>query len=264
MKQLKKKAATKPKASTKPKRPAEYDDDEPAATKTKTKKSKSSAADDAAVDGGWGASDRENAKSATYVMRIKLEPESTLVKFLSGAPVFAFAEHWIQELKGKGKMSFMCMRSMRNPKTGDHYESCPLCDDLGHKPDPKHVFPVAVLNKSDKPELRALTCSPTLVKLVRSVNDDKRKGPVDRHYYDMTQTGGGNKGPVQYGMALVKERDLEDDWDVKPLTEKTAAKLLEKFTSDDVLGKLPTKQQLKELAASLTGEEAWDEDEEDD
>jgi len=196
------------------------------------------------VEGGWGAYERQKAKSGGYAEFLKLEEEPTLIKFLQPAPFANFRQHWID--RRQGKRSWVCIE-----------DDCPLCN-LGDDPAFRVMFNVLVLS-DDKPINRVWEMGGAVAEQVKSKMKDKRTAPIDRDdvYWAASRTG--KKQQTRYALDYVKERDLEEDWDIKPLDEEELAKYRAKVYDKKII-KVPTRKQLLELAEEVSGD--YDDDDE--
>lgn len=183
------------------------EDEEPRARRKK--KSRSSDEDDIDVAGGWGEFQRQKAAGSKYPDRWKPEPEQTVVKFLDDAPFATYRQHWFNELKGvEGlRMGHVCLE-----------KDCPACDTLGDTPGLHAVFNVVVFEDPDDPVLMVLDAGAKLGSAIEQHAKSDKTGPLTRHYYAISVTGG-KGGSYNPQVQVIKERDLEEDWDVVPLSD---------------------------------------------
>ena len=158
------------------------------------------------VQKGWDAvDDRMSTPVGDFPTDFRFTEEPQLVKFLEDEPFAVYEQHWIE--RPKGKKSFVCI--------GDN---CPLCDVLGDKPRGKFAFNIVVIS-GDTTGVQILTAPPLLVRQLRKINEDDRKGPLSREFWEISRLG---TGPTtSYNLNIVRGRDLEEEW---------------KLSTDDVQG----------------------------
>lgn len=204
--------------------------------------------EDGVVRGGWDGYRQTKAKSGYGAEFLRLEDtgEATLIRFLESAPFASFRQHWID--RQSGKRSWVCIE-----------DDCPLCD-AGDTPGFRIAFNVLVLSDG-KPLNKVWEVGPRLAEQLEAKAKDKRTGPLDRSdiYWAVSRTG--KKSKTAYSIDPVKERDLEADWELEPLTDTIIKRYQVKMFDAKVI-KVPTKKQLKELAAELLDED-YDDDEDD-
>jgi hypothetical protein len=158
------------------------------------------------IQRGWDAvEDRMQVPMGDFPTDFRFTEEPQLIKFLEDEPFAVYEQHWIE--RPKGKKSFVCI--------GDN---CPLCDVLGDKPRNKFAFNIVVL-QGDITGVQILTAPPLLVRQLRKINEDDRKGPLSKEFWEVSRLG---VGPTtSYNLNIVRGRDLEEEW---------------KMTADDVEG----------------------------
>jgi hypothetical protein len=200
--------------------------------------------DEDLVEGGWGAYERGKAKSGGFAEFIRLAEEPSLIKFLQPSPFANFRQHWID--RRQGKRSWVCIE-----------DDCPLCN-LGDDPAFRVLFNVLVLSE-DKPMNRVWEMGGAVAEQVKAKMKDKRTTPIDRDdvYWAASRTG--KKQQTRYALDPVKERDLEEDWDIKPLSEDELEKYRNKVFDKKII-KIPTRKQLLEIAEEVSGD--YDDEEE--
>ena len=149
------------------------------------------------VQKGWDAvDDRMSTPVGDFPTDFRFTEEPQLVKFLEDEPFAVYEQHWIE--RPKGKKSFVCI--------GDN---CPLCDVLGDKPRGKFAFNIVVIS-GDTTGVQILTAPPLLVRQLRKINEDDRKGPLSREFWEISRLG---TGPTtSYNLNIVRGRDLEEEW----------------------------------------------------
>lgn len=155
------------------------------------------------VQKGWDAVDSTIATPVgDFPTDFRFTEEPVLVKFLEDEPFAVYEQHWIE--RPKGKKSFVCIG-----------ETCPMCDILGDKPRGKFAFNIVVLS-GETQGLQILTAPPLLVRQLRKINEDDRKGPLSREFWEISRLG---TGPTtSYTLNFVRGRDLAEEWSLDPNT----------------------------------------------
>lgn len=255
-----------PRTRKRGKRPSEDTDDE-----TPRKRSRRTERDDTDDDGestsrtnsarrssaaaGWD--EFENATSSSNSsdfeakkdLKLKVTNKQQLLKVLNSAPFDSMGLHYVQEIKS-GKRSFRC--------GGD---KCPLCDDLDHYARKLAYFNVALFNDdTDAWEHRVWEVGVKVGRKLKSLNDDPKRGPLDREslYFAISKTGKGTN--TEYHLETVKARDLYEDWDVDEIDSKTLKSLNEAVYTDP-WERFSNPQELKRVVNRLLDDDG-DEDNE--
>ena len=181
------------------------------------------------VQKGWDAVDaRVQTPSGDFPTDFRFTEEPQLVKFLEDEPFAVYEQHWIDSIS-KGKKSFVCI--------GD---TCPLCDVLGDKPRGKFAFNIVVLS-GDSQGLQILTAPPLLVRQLRKINEDDRKGPLSREYWEISRLG---MGPTtSYQLNIVRGRDLNEEWNLDPNTVQELVATAVPYTAE-VIRETPRSEML--------------------
>ena len=187
--------------------------------------------------GSWAAVDSivsaTPASAGDYPTEFKFSEEPTLVKFMEDEPFAIYEQHWIE--RPKGKKSFVCL--------GD---GCPLCEILGDKPRGKFAFNVVVLS-GDVQGRQILTAPPTLVRQLRKVNEDDRRGPLSREFWEISRMG---TGPTtSYNLSYVKGRDLNEEWNLDPNSVQELVATAVPYTAE-VIKETP-RSELLDIARSV-------------
>lgn len=185
------------------------------------------------IQAGWGAAEAKlTEKSGDYPTDFKFTDTPKLVRFLEDGPFAVYQQHWIER---EGKKSFVCLE-----------EECALCAIAGDKPRGRFAFNVLVLS-DENPTVQVLTAPPTLARMLRSANDDERRGPLTKYYWAISREGTGPK--TTFTLERVRATDLEEEWsmnadDIEPLVEKA-----EKYDASIVY--VTPKEELTSIARSL-------------
>ena len=186
------------------------------------------------VQRGWDAvEDRMSTPVGDFPTDFRFTEEPQLIKFLEDEPFAVYEQHWIE--RPKGKKSFVCI--------GDN---CPLCDVLGDKPRGKFAFNIVVLS-GDVTGVQILTAPPLLVRQLRKINEDDRKGPLSKEFWEVSRLG---TGPTtSYNLNIVRGRDLEEEWKMDAETVQGLVAAAVPFTAD-VIRETPRSEML-EVARSV-------------
>ena len=188
------------------------------------------------IQQGWDSATALLEKETPFEERdFKLSEDKQLIKFLQDSPFATYEQHWIND--AKGKKSFICI--------GD---DCPLCDILGDKPRGKFLFNVLALSE-EEPKVQVLTAPPSLFRLIKDAHEDERHGPLDKEYYEISRSGTGPK--TQYKLALMKSRDLEEEWNIKLSDAKNLEGEAVLFTVSEIVKETP-RSELLDLARLLS------------
>lgn len=171
------------------------------------------------VQAGWGAVAAETKKSTgDYPTDFKFGESARLVRFLDDAPFAVYNQHWID--RSEGRRSFVCL--------GD---GCPLCDIAGDTPRQKVAFNVLVVS-DETPNVQILTAPVTLSKMLRSANDDARRGPLSKHYWSLSRLGTGRE--TQYSIERVRATELAEEWELDADELEDALDNAVKYDSDAI------------------------------
>ena len=186
------------------------------------------------VQKGWDAVDSTiSVPTGDFPTDFRFTEEPVLIKFLEDEPFAVYEQHWIE--RPKGKKSFVCIG-----------ETCPMCDILGDKPRGKFAFNIVVLS-GDTQGLQILTAPPLLVRQLRKINEDDRKGPLSREFWEISRLG---TGPTtSYNLNFVRGRDLNEEWNLDPNTVQELVAAAVPFTAD-VIRETPRSEML-EVARSV-------------
>lgn len=152
------------------------------------------------------------------------DEDGQVVKFLDEDP-WSYEQHWINR---GGKRSFPCMG-----------EDCPLCE-IGSETTQKIIYTVVNLSHKKGPRVQTLEVGVTLDESLIKFHEDKKTGPLDRLYWALSRTERSNpSGYAKYNYTItpVKERDLEEDWDVDLDKAQAVIDAAESPSTEKVLGK---------------------------
>jgi hypothetical protein len=180
---------------------------------------------------GW--SSVETLQSGDFAQEFKVSEKPQLFRFIETAPVAGYRQHWITR---KGKQSFTCVE-----------DDCPLCDDLGNKPQAKFVFNVGVYVDESWVN-KILVTGSRLAKQIKGFNEQKGTSPINdsKIYWTISKSGKGTD--TTYSLLPQKARDLEDDLDATPADEDELTGLEDDaYTYDDVV-QFQARSELQEIA----------------
>ena len=170
------------------------------------------------------------------------DEEYQLIKFLSNEP-WSYDQHWVTR---DGKQSFPCMG-----------KGCPLCA-IGVKISQKIVYPILNLTptKGDDFLTQSMEVGPQLDDVLIAHDASSKTGPLDRLWWSVSRTESAGSGTrrkkYSYTFTPVKDRDLEEDWeiDLDEAEDAVAAAVIPE--PKDVLGDWNRKQ-LQEIADEAMG-----------
>ncbi|MFE9412360.1 hypothetical protein ACFYN0_26730 [Streptomyces sp. NPDC006704] len=202
---------------------------------------------------GWEEFDTTSSSNgadfeAKNALKLKVTGEQQLLAMLGSAPFDSMGLHYVKEIR-TGKRSFRCA-----------VEDCPLCDDLDHYARKLAYFNVAVFNEdTDAWENRVWEVGVKLGRKLKAINDDKKRGPLDKPglYFAISKTGSGTA--TEYHLETVKGRDLDEDWDVDEIDDKTH-KLLSENLYTEQWERFSSPQELKRVVKRLLDDDGEEDD----
>lgn len=168
----------------------------------------------------------------------KLNADQQLGKFLEDEPFATYGEHGLYKELSKGQRVWVCLK----PK------DCPI-SDLGFKARPVALWNFLVMPEEGDPKVVVLKAGPLLEKAIEAKSALKT-GPMSKEYYALSQTEGENDGPPVYSVEVVRERDLEEDWQEKPFTDRELAEYRETMFDESYVV-FPKVSDLREVAKQL-------------
>jgi hypothetical protein len=233
-----------------------YDDDEDTADEAVEEKGRRYSDDDELDDDvkalkaraskviqrGWGSAEKVKSADSPYAQNLKLTEAEQLIKFLEDDPYVSFRQHWINDRPGQ--KSFVCISDLDD-------DGCPLCD-AGVRASSRFAFNVALLNPGEEPLLRSYEFGSRVIDQLKTFHQNPKTGPLTKHYWAISRTG--KKSSTQVSHQVVKERDLEEEWEIDPLTEDQLASLRKQAYTSDILF-IPTRKKLLEIAAEELGDD---------
>lgn len=223
---------------------SKYDDDDDAGTvATAPKEDEKVTPEDASVrqaaarviKRGWGNAEAVNAAGSPFAQRLTITDDAKVIKFLEDDPYTSYRQHWIER---QGQKSFTCTDDM-DPR------GCPLCK-AGNRPSARFAFNVAVLQDGEEPVLKSYEVGPRIIDSLKNFHLDPRQGPLTKNYWAVSKTGKGATSQTNHQM--VRERDLETDWELAPITEEQIAALKKSAYGASIVS-IPTRKTLQTIAA---------------
>lgn len=195
------------------------------------------------VRAGWGGAKEIRAKSGGFATDLDVGNEETLFKFLEDEPFASYRQHWA-DWRSNGKRSFVCLE-----------DDCALCD-IGDRPSAQYLFNVADLS-TDEPDNKQLRVGVQALGQIENLSKGKN-GPLSKNYWVVSKSKSKGKGnTVAWNFNPVKERDLEEDWEMQPLDDDELAEL-EENVFDSSIVQLTSKKEMKSLAKEAMDENDYD------
>lgn len=230
-----------------------YDDDdyEPGATSTEepeaTKDDDGDTADEfnetqarKQISRGWGRAEQVKSQSSAFAEKFTPDATVRLVKFLDDEPYTSYQYHWLEGREGQ--KSFTCIDKL-------HPKGCPLCS-AGSKAAAQFCFNVAVFVDGDWVN-KSYQGGSRLFDQLKAFHQDDKTGPLSKGYWAISKTG--KKGSTTTNTNPVKERDLEEDWAARAISDKEAA-ALDKGKYDASIVYIPKRETLLDIASEELGD----------
>lgn len=182
---------------------------------------------------GWGAAERTKNAQSAYAQRLKVTEDTIIIKFLEDEPYASYRQHWVER---PGQKSFTCIADL-DPK------GCPLCDG-GNRPATRFSFNVAQLEQDGEAILKSYDVGPRVIDQLKNFHVDPRQGPLTKHYWAVSRTGKGTTSATNH--QLVKERDLEEEWAMRPITDTELRSLHGQAYGPDII-QIPDRKTLQNI-----------------
>ena len=187
---------------------------------------------DVAVAKGWEGYRRTKANAPSKWSKLyKVPDEEQLILFLEDDPYASFLQHWCDWVPKGHKMSYICSQ-----------DDCPL--DEVDTPTARVRFNILDL-VGDLPELRTYECGMTITD---TLDKYAKNESLSGRYFAISMVGDKTK---RTQIRPVKVRDLEEDWNFKPLSEEEIAKFDSKLWDDSSLER-SSRKELQEVADMAT------------
>jgi hypothetical protein len=187
------------------------------------------------VQSGWDAAESLTVTS-DFPTEVKFEDaQHQVFKFLDEAGPFAiYKQHFLSQ-KTKGKRSYVCIGA-----------KCPLCIKLQERAENKRAFTVVTLNSKEGMQRQMLISGARLYQALHAAHYSPQ-GPLTKGYWAIVRLG---KGPqTNYTVTPIKERDLEEDWNISQ--EKASAVVASSEVYTRGIIKEHSFEELDEIADSL-------------
>ena len=223
--------------SRRPRSSRRGDEDDEDQESRRRPRGKSSGPTRSTAGSGWSSFDKQKDANSDFAKELKIGQKAILIKVLDAEPFSVYQEHWLDERKGK--KSFVCL--------GD---DCPLCDDLADKPRVYALFNVVDFTDPDDPEVKVWKVSRRLAGTVKNYAEDKKTSPLNRDdlYWSLMRTTG-KGGAVDTTLSPVKARDVDEDWEIDPLTDEEIEEFEgRRYAMQDALF-IQSRKDLKAIAA---------------
>lgn len=192
---------------------------------------------------GWDAMDKI-ASAAGGDLYLKVTEERTVIKILADGPFDVYASHWIDEIEDGSK-------SVRCWATPD----CPLCR-IGDKAKRfSACFDVVSLEDPDHPALRVWEAGIKVARQLKDIATDNKRGPLDRADLYFTIRKEQKKKAVEYTLERVKDRDLEEEYGVAPLSQEALAEFVsQRHEFGDTVKETLDEEAMEEIVSLLMDE----------
>lgn len=193
----------------------------------------------AVIKAGWSGHDEVKRDSSAFTQNLKLSDEPVLVKILDDEPALVFLQHWVER---PGKKGWVCLKKTQ--------KGCPLCD-LGDRPREQVLFNVVLMGHV--PEIRPWVLGVKGAEALKKKSLDPRKGPLTKHYWELSSSGGGKGkgGTVNYDFESVRVDSIQETWGVEPLTAEQVEKFNGQRLGVESIG-MSSYETLEEVAAEIT------------
>jgi hypothetical protein len=216
-----------------PRQAEEYEEEQPRRLRRQQATDRS-AEDDAglAVAKGWSGWQRTKANAPSKFSKLYKPPdEEEIILFLEDDPYASFLQHWCDWVPKGRKMSYICSQ-----------DNCPL-DDVD-TPTARVRFNILALS-GDVPVHWTYECGMTITD---TLDKYAKNEPLGGRYFAISMVGDKTK---RTQIRPVKVRDLQEDWNIKPLSEADIAKWDNKLWDVTSL-ETSTREELQEVADMAT------------
>lgn len=193
------------------------------------------------MKGGWEHFNKLRKENSNFPEEFKPTDDEQLVKFLDDVPFTSYKLHWFQEIR-QGQKGFMCIG-----------ENCPACEAGDSNPALKALFNVVLFEPDGSAEVKVLVAGSRLGATLEAVATSK-KGPLTKHYYGISKSGP-KKNPT-YVVSDYRERDLEKEWEIEPLSREEIKQFSkQKFGPEYYEKKAPSRKELRAVVRDVAGED---------
>lgn len=203
---------------------------------------------------GFGAWKKAVKDSGKEYNNFQVPADQVKVIAFMEAENFDFVfRHWVPTVTDDGRTIRVPRNCIEDP---DKEVRCPLCD-VGDEPKPVALFNIVDLDEPGKVQLweAGKEVMKRVEKLFTTLQDipEDRGGPLALNspgVYAAVSREKKSNGYWEYTVDRVKERDLDEDHGLDPLTEDQLEAALGRLNDSSVL-KFNTVEELRELADSL-------------
>jgi len=186
-----------------------------------------------AVAKGWAGWRRTKANAPSQFTKLyKVTDDERLIMFLEDGPYASFLQHWCDWMPRGSRLSYVCLQ-----------EDCPL-DDVDPKPQARVRFNILDCD-GDTP---ILVTFETGQQVTDSLDKYCRDEPLAGRYFAVQMTGQKNNRRTQ--IRPIKVRDLKEDWNFEPLSERDIGKFDDKLWDTDAL-EVNTRAELRKVAEAF-------------
>jgi hypothetical protein len=169
------------------------------------------------------------------------EGKSKHSDFPEDDPFATYHQHWIDSPpNGIKKKSWTCLE-----------DDCPLCK-MGDRPRLLSLFNVIHLSTGGDPINKVMELGVKAAGQLLNFAEDRKTGPLSKMYYAISKSGKGQQ--TAYNFRPVKDRDLEEDWEMEPLSDDELDEAMEHLYDKKIVQR-PSRAQLKELAVGLSADD---------
>lgn len=184
------------------------------------------------IQSGWGApaQQRRETVKAPY---LTVSTKKVLIKILEDAPAVRYEQHYIKSLN----KYFTC--------TSTEDELCPLCN-VGHNPSRKFMMNVVDMETPDT--VSTWSFGPQVAQLLQEHMENKPKFPLtDENTYFFVWRVKGANDRWENRIEFVRARDVQEEYDIVPLTENELDELSENLYGEETVF-IPSEKMLREAA----------------
>lgn len=172
---------------------------------------------------GWDEAERVAQASGGDVY-LKITENKTVIKILAEGPFDAYNSHWIEEIE-EGSKSVRCWGANTD---------CPLCA-IGDKAKRYSAcFSVVTLEDPEHPSLRVWEAGVKILRQLKEIAFDPKRGPLNRTDIYFTIRKVQKAKAVEYTLERVKERDLEEEYGVVPMTQETLRRFTDQMHTEPI------------------------------
>jgi hypothetical protein len=183
-----------------------------------------------AVAKGWSGYRRTKANAPSQFTKLyKVGDDEGLIMFLEDGPYASFLQHWCDWMPRGSRLSYVCLQ-----------EDCPL-DEVDPKPAARVRFNILDCG-GDTPILVTFETGMTVTD---SLDKYSRDEPLSGRYFAVQMSGSKNNRRTQ--IRPVKVRDLKEDWNFEPLSERDIEKFGDKLWDETAL-EVDTRAELRKVA----------------